>query len=220
MPGKKKRLLGQNVPGLLEELWQASYFISEKSFKEIRDKLNATGCNPPSDTLRMALSRTSFLTRRGSKGNYRYIQKFTPSKISFNQDIFPDELIDALNKDFETELEDLKLNYGKSGTCTAFLLRKILEKLIFLAFAKNGLDNELKDANGDFVGLKAMLNLAVVHKVNGKPFLMRRTLDKIEGIKFLGDTAAHNPLVNVSIKTIQPEMPYIITAYSELAKKL
>lgn len=220
MSGRKKYSLGHNVPDALGGLWKSSFFVSEKSFKEIQHKLGISGCNPPDDTLRMALSRSHFLTRRGSKGNYRYIQKFTPSKISFSSDIFPDELVNVLNKDFEIEFDNLKLNYGKSGTCTAFLLRKMLEKLIFLAFSKNGLDHELKDVNGNFVGLKTMLNLAVVHKVHGKPFLMQRTLDKIEGIKFLGDTAAHNPLVNVSMKTIQPEMPYIITAYSELAMKL
>jgi hypothetical protein len=91
-----------------------------------------------------------------------------------------------------------------------------------LSFAKNGLEDHLKDkTKGDeLVGLKAMLNLATLHKIHGKPFLMTKTAKEIGGVKFLGDTSAHNPLVNVSMKTIVPVMPFIVTAYSELAKKL
>ena len=125
-----------------------------------------------------------------------------------------------MGKDFETELKDITHVYGASGTCTAFLLRKILEKLIFLAFAKNGLSGKLKDKSGDFVGLKTMLNLATQNRLNGKPFLMPKTAKEIDGIKFLGDTSAHNPLINVEMKTIIPQMPFIITAYEELSKKL
>jgi len=134
--------------------------------------------------------------------------------------IFPEQLIKELEKDFVTEISDLKLNYGVSGTCTAFLLRKILEKLIFIAFFKNNLSNKLKDKNGDFVGLKTMINLATTNNVQGKPFLMPKTAKEIESIKFLGDTSAHNPLIDVDMETIDQVMPYIITAYKELSKSL
>lgn len=135
------------------------------------------------------------------------------------QRLFSDKLVKALGRDFKTELLDLSLNYGRSGTCTAFLLRKILEKLIFLTFAKNGISDQLKDDKGDFVGLKAMLDLATQNKVRGKPLLMPKTKREVEGIKFLGDTSAHNPLTNVEMKTIIPQLPYITTAYEELSRK-
>ena len=170
----------------------------------------------------MALGTANFLTRRGTRGNYRYIQKHAPKGITLTADVLPDDLLATLAKDFDTEIHDLHLNYGNSGTCTAFLLRKILEKLIFLAFAKNGLESKLEDKakSGGLVSLNTMLNLAVAHKIHGKPFLMAKTAKEIEGIKFLGDTSAHNPLVNVSMKTIVPVMPFIVTAYSELSNKL
>lgn len=114
----------------------------------------------------------------------------------------------------------MKLVYGVSGTCTAFILRKILEKLVFITFAKNGISDKLKDKDGDFIGLKAMLNLCTTNKVNGKPYLMPKTEKEIAGIKFLGDTSAHNPPTNVDMKTIVPQMPFIITAYEELSTKL
>jgi hypothetical protein len=65
-----------------------------------------------------------------------------------------------------------------------------------------------------------MLKMCTVHKVSGKPFLMPKTAKEIEGVKFLGDTSAHNPLINVKMQTIIPVMPFITIAYEELSKKL
>jgi hypothetical protein len=212
----------QSVPQILKDLWGQGFFSSEKNFQAAKNQLSKLGCNPTDAALGMALNRAKFLTQRGPRGDYRYIQKRAPKRIILTADVLPDELIAALGKEFETEIEDLRLNYGQSGTCTAFLLRKILEKLIFLTFAKNGLEDKLEDKTkgGGLVGLQTMLNLAAAHKIHGKPFLMSKTAKSIEGIKFLGDSSAHNPLVNISLKTIVPVMPFIVIAYSELAKKL
>jgi len=207
----------QTVPNALEELWNKRYFVCERTFQEIKTQLGQTGFNPSDQNLHMGLSSVRFLTQRGRRGHYRHIQKYSSDKIDLNKDFLPDELVNALEREFGLELRDLKLNFGRSGTCTAFLLRKILEKLIFLTFAKNGFEDKLKDKNGEFVGLKTMLNMATIYKVHGKPFLMPKTAKEIEGIKFLGDTSAHNPLVNVSMSTIIPMMPFIVTAYSELS---
>jgi len=68
--------------------------------------------------------------------------------------------------------------------------------------------------------LGTMINIASSEKIRGISFLTPKTAKEIKGIKFLGDAAAHNPLINVDMKTIIPQMPYIITAYEELAKKL
>jgi hypothetical protein len=210
----------QTVPYALKELWANRFFVDEKTFQRVKNQLGQLGFNPTDQNLQMGLSHAKFLTQRGSRGHYRYIQKYALDKIALSKDVFPDELIIALGREFEIELNDLRLNFGRSGTCTAFLLRKILEKLIFLTFAKNGFEDKLNDKDGQFVGLKTMLNMATICKVHGKPFLMPKTAKEIEGTKFLGDTSAHNPLVNVSMKTIVPVMPFIITAYSELSKKL
>ena len=220
-----KRMYGdimgkQTVPDIIKQLWERGFFSKERVLQDIKTQLNNVGVNPTGQNLQMALSRAKYLNRRGPKGHYRYIQKYAGREIALRPDVFSDELIKALGKDFEVEINDLRLNYGTSGTCAAFLLRKILEKLIFLSFAKNGFEDKLKNADGELVGLKTMLDMATVCKVNGKPFLMSKTAKEIEGIKFLGDTSAHNPLVNVHMKTIVPVMPFIITAYSELSKKL
>jgi len=150
----------------------------------------------------------------------RQIEFNLTNKPSNPEEIFSANLVKTIGKDFETEMKDVTLVYGRSGICTAFLLRKILEKLVFLAFAKNRILDQLKDRNGGFVGLKTMLDLCTKNKMDGKPYLMPKTAKEIEGIKFLGDTSAHNPLANVDMKTIVPQMPFIITAYEELSTKL
>lgn len=217
-----RRVAGEphTVPKLLAELWHGGFFSDEKAPDQIRKKLNQLGCNPSDGSLHKALSRQKFLTKRGKRGDNRYVQKFAAKKIALTADVLSEELIAELRPEFQTELDDLMFNYGRSGTCTAFLLRKILEKLIFITFARNGYEDRLKDAKGDFVGLKTMLKMATDCKVNGKPFLMPKTAQAVDGIKFLGDTSAHNPLADVHMKTIVPVMPFVITAYSELVKKL
>jgi hypothetical protein len=65
-----------------------------------------------------------------------------------------------------------------------------------------------------------MIEIASREKLNGIPMLIPKTAREIKGIKFLGDTAAHNPLVDVDVNTILPQMPFIITAYEELAKRM
>jgi len=204
----------------LDKLWRDGFFKKEKTYEEIKKALGKLSCNPEDPTLGMALLRSKFLTRRGTKGSFKYIEKFGHENKLVNTDLFSENLIKKLKKDFAIELSDLKLNYGRSGTCTAFLLRKILEKFINLAFLKQGLSSKLKDANNNFLGLKAMINLCTSEKIGGSPFLIQKTADELQGIKFLGDTAAHNPLTNVNMRTITPQMPFIITAFEELAKKL
>lgn len=135
-------------------------------------------------------------------------------------DFFPKKLVKQLGKRFKTEIEDLRLVYGRSGLCTAFLLRRILEKAIFLAFAKYNLSHKLRDAQGNFLGLESMIGIASNEEVGGLPFLLPKTMKQIKGIKFLGDAAAHNLLNDVKIETIIPQMPFIITALQELSARL
>lgn len=205
----------------LRQFWQQGFFKANRSLPDVAKQMDSIGHHPTSQALSNALARAEYLRRGGKRGRRVYIQKYSASgTTSAYSDILPDDLMNALARDFSTELQDLRHNFGISGTCTAFLLRKILEKLIFLVFTKNHCDQMLYDANGNMLGLKTMLAMATTTKVAGKPFLAAKTANEILGIKFLGDTAAHNPLTNVSVNTILPQLPFIITAYGELAARL
>ena len=170
---------------------------------------------------------------RGHQGNFWVLASLSQERVLLminknkkvlviEEELFSDRLIKKLKKDFDVEIDDLQHNFGRSGNCTAFLLRKILEKLIYITFSRYGVQAKLEDKTqpGRLVGLGTMINFASSEKVRSIPFLMPKTAKEIKGIKFLGDVAAHNPLTNVDMKTIIPQMPYIITAYEELIKKL
>lgn len=212
-----------SAPKALEMLWQEGIFKSWHKLNQISQILGERGNNFSKPELSLALRRANFLTRRGLRGSFEYIQRLPAVNKEIDKiedDLFSEELVEKLGDDFSEEISDLRWNFGNSGTCSAFLLRKILEKLIFLTFSKNGLGNKLQTQQGKFIGLEAMINLTSSEKIAGLPFLMPQTAKKIKAIKFLGDASAHNPLANVDMETINTQMPYIITAYKELSKKL
>lgn len=207
-------------------LWQERFFKVGRTLQEVADQIaKRWDHNFSSPDISKALKKAKFLTRTGKRGYFRYIQKISPvsKKVeSIENQLFSEELIKKLGISFKVDIEDLHYNFGKSGNCTAFLLRKILEKAIYLAFAKKSIAAKLEDKNktGRLVGLEAMLDTATREKFKGIPFLLPKTTKEIKGIKFLGDISAHNPLVNVDMETILPQIPFIITAYKELAERL
>jgi len=135
---------------------------------------------------------------------------------------FPfDTLHKELGEKFTTEMEGLRIVYGKHGDCTAFLLRKILEKALFLALVKTGYkEEELRDNIGKYVGLEKLLDIAQSWKVEGVSLLPQKTIEKVKGVKFLGDVAAHNYLINVSMEDIIPQIPYFQATLKQLSKYL
>jgi len=222
---KEEMRSARNASESLVILWEEGFFKTHQNFRSICENLTSRGNNFRPSSLGIALRQAKFLTRSGRHGAFEYIQKHKadPDVIkNIRHDLFPDDLVIVLKKDFKIELEDLNHNFNKSGNCTAFLLRKILEKLIYITFAKHGLVSKLEDKSqtGRLVGLGAMIKIASSEKIKGVSFLMPKTAEEIQGMKFLGDISAHNPLTEVDMKTIIPQMPYIVTAYKELAKKL
>ncbi len=224
MLGEGKEI--ENAGNCIKLLWQESFFKVGRTLKEVSGRITERwGHNFSSSEISKALGRTNFLIRSGRPCFFQYKQRISPvsKKVERIEDqLFSDDLINKLGKAFKIELDDLRSNFGLSGNCTAFLLRKILEKAIYLTFAKNGIEIKLEDKNGHgrLVGLEAMLDTAAREKVGGIPFILPKTAQEIKGIKFLGDISAHNPLINVDVETILPQMPFIITAYKELAERL
>jgi hypothetical protein len=142
--------------------------------------------------------------------------------VEVEETLFSNDLLKKLEKNFQQELNELHSVFGKYGNSTAFLLRKILEKLLIIVFRKVGKHDLIEDKKrpGGFIGLEAMIEFAMREKVNGASLLSGKTGNEVKGIKFLGDTAAHSALVNVDVEDILPQMPYLVTAYKELALHL
>lgn len=142
--------------------------------------------------------------------------------IEVEHSLFASDLESKLQKNFSKELNELRGTFGRYGNASAFLLRKILEKLLIICFRKVGKGILIEDASkpGRLIGLESMIELAMKERVNSAPMLSGKTGSQIKGTKFLGDTAAHNPMVDVDVEDILPQMPYVVMAYKELALHL
>ena len=66
----------RTAPGALKILWHDKVFIKSKNVNEIKVALEGKGYNFTDKNLMMALKAADFLTRKGNKGNYLYIQKY------------------------------------------------------------------------------------------------------------------------------------------------
>jgi len=60
----------------LKILWQQKVFFEPKSLSEVREELKKRGYNFTDQAVDMALKLAKFLTRRGKKGNYSYVQTY------------------------------------------------------------------------------------------------------------------------------------------------
>jgi hypothetical protein len=75
VPGKRDVRVTCGVA--LQHLWASGQFKQAMSLKQIAAALSKDGgCNFRTEALLMALSRAKFLTRRGAKGSYTWIQKY------------------------------------------------------------------------------------------------------------------------------------------------
>jgi len=62
----------------LKRLHEKGIFKTERNFGEVESELAKMDCNFPKASLAKALARADFLTRRGTRGNYRWIQRYKP----------------------------------------------------------------------------------------------------------------------------------------------
>ena len=67
--------VAKTAPQALKSLWKGKIFLKAKDFRSIEQVLEKRGYNFTEKNLLMALKSARFLTRRGNKGNYKYIQK-------------------------------------------------------------------------------------------------------------------------------------------------
>ena len=77
----KKMKIATTPTDALKLLWEGKFFVRARTFSEVRDELSKKGYNFPNPQLAKGLERAKYLTRKGSKGSFSYIQKYPFQKI-------------------------------------------------------------------------------------------------------------------------------------------
>jgi hypothetical protein len=118
-----------NATSCIKYLWEDAFFKDPRTSKDVSLRITQKwGHNFSAPNIGMALLDAKFLTRVGKRGSFQYKQKTSPKskKIeSIEEQLFSDELVGKLGERFKKDIDDLHFNFGRSGSCSAFLLRKI-----------------------------------------------------------------------------------------------
>ncbi|MCJ7513019.1 MAG: hypothetical protein MUO23_08620 [Anaerolineales bacterium] len=67
--------IATTAPQALRLLWKEGVFLKPKDVRAVEAELEKRGYNFGDKNLMMALKGAKFLTRKGSKGSYSYVQK-------------------------------------------------------------------------------------------------------------------------------------------------
>jgi len=215
-----------SVIELIKMLYTEGFFSDWQGLKEVKLELEKKGFNFSDQLINTSLNnavRKNILSKKKISGKNRYSQKQPPEiKIKEKETKDLNKVLSEITKKklgerFQQEIRELNIAFTYDcGTSGAFLLRKILEKMIILVLNSNSQSSLLKDSNGKSRGLEALINICSQNKIKNNFILQNQTAQKLLGIKFLGDTAAHNPIANVDLETLNPQLPYWITAVKEL----
>jgi hypothetical protein len=165
--------------------------------------------------------RVQFKTAHGKKKLFRKLLGEKKRKTHIEQKLFA-----RLEKHVAPEVMELRANLAaKNPMATGFLLRKILEKLLYLAFAKNGIRHLIEhppgssQAEGSIYGLKAIIAKATETEVGGERILTLKTARELDTrTKYLLDNTVH--LGGADMEMILDCLPSLKSAYDELLKKL
>lgn len=73
--GNKKNVI-KTATEALKILWREGFFLSARKLNDTMDKLSQEGYNFPLTNVDKALQRAAYLTKRGKRGSFGYIQKY------------------------------------------------------------------------------------------------------------------------------------------------
>ena len=75
MPKENKQVV-ETATGVLVLLWKEGFFRESRKIDDTVKKLSKKGYNFPHTNVDKALRRSSYLTKKGKRGSYEYIQKY------------------------------------------------------------------------------------------------------------------------------------------------
>jgi len=68
--------LAKTTLEILKSLWEEGFFLEERTVRDIQSCTNIKGYNLNPNTLYSGIRSANFLTRKGSSGQYKYIQTY------------------------------------------------------------------------------------------------------------------------------------------------
>jgi len=211
----------EKVSDVIDYLWKIGWFKEFRSPKEIKDKIyEESEIYVENITPILKLKRFNKKIKRFSKG-WRQIRP--PKEKGIKKKSNLKEIKDLLGSTFEKEMNELEIVSVYCPNCMAFLMRKILEKLLFITISKSNNKNKIKkikQTQKRLPNLTELLRISSSSEIDDKHILAPKNIDKLEGSKFLGDTAAHDYLTNVSFEDINNEISVWRVSIKQLSESL
>ena len=202
---------------IIESFWESDYFEQYQKPKDIALKI-WKDYKIDAGNIIMTLKSKRYL-KKFPKG-WKQIRP-SKRKIIIQTDEM-EEISSILRPSLEREIFELKIAFIHQPDCTAFLLRKILEKLLFIILSKSNKKQKIVESKkkDKLPNLTELLNLAKSAEIENVHILSPKNIVKLNGSKFLGDVSAHDYLTNVSFEDIKQEISVWRISIKELAKNL
>lgn len=215
---------------LIKMFYTEGFFSEWQSISDVKNEFEKRGFNFSIQLINMSLNnavRKNILSKKKISGSNKYSQRQPPEiKIKEKETtelnkVFSDITKKKLGERFQQDIRELNVSFTNDcGNSAAFILRKILEKTIFFVLSTNGKASLMKDLQGKSLGLNSLINLCASEDIKGVSIILPKTAQELLGMKFLGDSAAHDYLANVELTDINHQLPYWTMAIKQLVSHL
>jgi len=212
----------ENQSEVVDYLWQIGWFSNFRKPKEIETEIDENfGIYVSNIIPTLKLKRFKKKIRNFPNKGWRQIKTSKDKGMKKENNL--KEIKECLGSAFEKEVHELEFVSNNCPNCTSFLMRKILEKLLFIVVSKSNKKikiDEIKNSENRLPKLSELLKIAKSSEINNKPIIQPKNLDKLQNSVFLGDVSAHDYLTSVSFEDIQNEITIWRISIKELCSNL
>ncbi|GEM_PF-3292039 len=212
----------KNQNEAINYLWQTGWFNRFRKPKEIKDKIEGDFGLYVANII-PTLKLKKFQKKIKNFKNKGWKQIRAAKEMGVKKESNLEEIKASLGNAFIREMEELELISATCPSSTAFMMRKILEKLLFITISKSNKKQDITDIRTNknrLPKLSELINIARVAEINNKHIIAPKNIEKIEGSKFLGDTSAHDYLTSVSFEDITNEISFWRISVKQLCSSM
>jgi hypothetical protein len=131
--------------------------------------------------------------------------------MSFSDDMLPFDLYRGTRQNIEKVADQINksFHFGIYDGC-AVLMRRLIEMLLILAFKNYKLEQDIHDANGDYLQLSQIIDKAITDKTLD---FSRNAKEYLDPFREKGNLSAHNPFHNArrkDLELMQPKFRHLV----------